>query len=209
MENQYGLIETIKNGISLIFTKLFYSNARLIRLPVYIRGKKKITFRKGLTTGYGCRFEAFNIKGSNIQKIFIGSNCKMGDHVHLAAGEKLIIGDNCLMASKIYISDISHGQYNGSSFNSSPNESPDQRPLFTQPVHIGDNVWIGENVSILPGTTIGNGCVIGANAVVNSNIPDNCIAVGIPARVIKKYSFSEERWIKFSNEEKQNSEVEK
>ena len=53
-------------------------------------------------------------------------------------------------------------------------------------VRIGNDVWIGANVCILPGVTIGNNVIIGAGAVVNRDIPDNTMAVGVPARVIKE-----------------------
>lgn len=51
---------------------------------------------------------------------------------------------------------------------------------------IGNDVWIGQNVTIMPGVHIGNGAIIGANAVVASDVPPYSIAVGNPARVIKK-----------------------
>lgn len=54
------------------------------------------------------------------------------------------------------------------------------------PVTIGNDVWIGGRAIILPGVTIGNNCVIGAGAVVTKDIPDNSLAVGFPAKVIKK-----------------------
>lgn len=56
---------------------------------------------------------------------------------------------------------------------------------ITKPITVGDNVYIGNNVIILPGVTIGNNVVIGAGAIVSRNIPDNSLAVGVPARVIK------------------------
>lgn len=56
---------------------------------------------------------------------------------------------------------------------------------ITKPIKIGDDCYIGNNAIILPGVTIGNRCVIGAGAVVSRNIPDNSVAVGVPARVIK------------------------
>lgn len=53
-------------------------------------------------------------------------------------------------------------------------------------ITIGDNVWIGGNVVITPGVKVGNGVVIGAGSVVTKDIPDNCIAAGNPARVIRE-----------------------
>lgn len=52
-------------------------------------------------------------------------------------------------------------------------------------IEIGDNVHIGWNTIIMPNVSIGNNCVIGAGAVVTKSIPDNSVAVGVPARVIE------------------------
>lgn len=110
--------------------------------------------------------------------------------------ERVEIGDGCLLASHIYISDNSHGCYKGFDRDSAPDIAPDHREYIAAPVHIGKNVWIGEGVIVLPGVTIGDGCVIGAHSVVNKDIPADCIAVGSPARVIKRYSFTNRCWEK-------------
>lgn len=196
MKNGYGFGEILKNSISLIYTKLFFKDARLIRRPIYVRGKKFFSYGKGFTTGYSCRLEMFDIHADNTHKLIIGQNCKMGDYVHIAAGESVTIGDNCLFASKIYISDIGHGDYSSYDNASNPNTPPDERKLTTKPVIVGNNVWLGDNVCILPGVKIGSGVIIGANAVVNKDIPDNTIAVGIPAKVIKQYNFMSNLWMR-------------
>ena len=127
--------------------------------------------------------------------ILIGKNVKIGDNVHIASAASVEIGNNVLMASHIFISDLDHGNYAGEN-QTSPEISPDVREIYAEPIKIGDNVWLGENVVILKGVSIGKGCIIGANALVNKDIPENCIVVGAPARVIKKYNFENETWEK-------------
>lgn len=200
MKNSYGLGEIIKNAISLIYTKLFYKGARLIRRPIYVRGKKYFKYGEGLTTGYNCRIEMFDTGKGKDKKLIIGENCKMGDYVHIAVGEEVVIGDNVLIGSKVLISDLNHGNYGGSEAHCNPNTPPDYRPINTKPVFIGNNVWIGDNVCILKGVKIGNGCVIGANSVINKNIQDNCIVVGTPMKIIKKYNTNINRWEKINYE---------
>jgi acetyltransferase-like isoleucine patch superfamily enzyme len=56
---------------------------------------------------------------------------------------------------------------------------------LTAPISIGNDVYIGLNTTILPGVTIGNRVIIGTGSIVTKDIPDNSVAVGIPARVIK------------------------
>jgi len=57
---------------------------------------------------------------------------------------------------------------------------------FAREVTIGDDCWIGGNVIILPGVTIGKGCTIGAGSVVTKDIPEYSVAIGSPAKVVKK-----------------------
>lgn len=189
MYSYYSTNEKIKNLISLINTKIFWKNAKLIRRPYYVRNKKNIKYGSGFTTGYNVRIEASSTKVS----IYIGENVVIGDYCHIVGRKRLYIGDNTLIASRVFISDTSHGSYD-CELADSPEISPRDRKLSYKPVNIGSNVWIGENVSILQGVTIGNGAIIGANSVVTKDIPDNCIAVGVPAKVIKKYNFENCTW---------------
>jgi len=59
-------------------------------------------------------------------------------------------------------------------------------PAASQEIVIGPGCWIGARVTILGGVTVGKGCVIGGGALVKNSIPDWSVAVGIPARVIRK-----------------------
>lgn len=192
--NYYSVSETIKNIFFKIYTKLFFKNARLIRLPIYIRQKSKMKYGKGFTTGYNCRIDM--IGDDNNIKLEFGENCIIGDNCQISAGGKIEIGDNLLMARNVYISDISHGEYNTINYKSSANIPPNERPLIIREIKIGDNVWIGANVSILSGVNIGSGSIVGANSVVTKDIPANCIVAGVPAKIIKFYDNKKQEWVK-------------
>lgn len=186
MGNLYMPSEYIKNVYSLIMTKLTMKQARFIRRPIYIRGRKSVTGCIGLTTGRFCRFDLNGKK----QTLLIGKNCEMGDMTHIVAHQRVEIGDNTLIASKCFISDTNHGVYKGDN-QDSPETPPNKRKLVSKPVKIGNNVWIGENVVILAGSEIGDGCIIGANSVVSGKIEDNTIAAGAPCKSIKKWNGTE------------------
>ncbi len=187
--NRYSLSELIKTLYSFTLTKLFNRGCRLVRRPVYIRGRKSIIGCKGLTTGYRCRFDLDGDRPT----LFIGDNCEIGDMTHIVAHEKVEIGDNVLIASKCFISDTNHGNYNGKLVDF-PNFPPNQRKWVYGSIKIGNNVWIGENVVILAGSEVGNGCIIGANAVVKGKFPENCIIVGAPAKVKKIWDDNTKEW---------------
>jgi lipopolysaccharide O-acetyltransferase len=190
--NKYSLHEIIKLSFYVFYTKLTVPNARLIRYPIDIRGRKNIRFGKNLTVGHHCRIETHRIDNKKV--LIIGENVQINDYVHIAAKEEVFIEDNVLIASKVFISDISHGSYKGDGFDSDPMIAPQKRALTSSSVIISDNVWIGESVSILPGVRIGKSSIIGANSVVTKNIPDYSIAAGNPAKVIKQYNFTTKHW---------------
>lgn len=87
----------------------------------------------------------------------------LGENVHITDGVKFITHDGGTLLFRDRVPDLE----------------------ITKPITIGDNVYIGNNVIILPGVTIGSNVIIGAGAVVSRSIPDNSLAVGVPARVIK------------------------
>ena len=64
------------------------------------------------------------------------------------------------------------------------------------PITVGDNCWFGGNVTVLPGVTIGNNCVIGANSLVTKDIPDNSLAVGSPAKVVRQITEADKLGLK-------------
>jgi len=198
MLKKYGFLGSAKLVLSLIYTRIFFPGARLIRLPFDIRNSRFITLGKNFTCGFGCRIEAFpkhNLRKKNIK---IGNNVQINDYVHIAAVDYIEIGNNVLLASKIFISDHNHGSYTLEN-SDAPDSIPELRQAASKPVFIEDNVWLGEMVCVLPGVTIGRGSVIGALSVVTKDIPPNCIAVGSPARIVKRYDFEKKIWVSVQN----------
>ena len=191
MHNQYGTFRKLQMLCWLLRTKIIWRRARLIRFPFDLRGKKYIDPGAGLTTGVGCRLEAYS-NGPCVLRF--GQNVQLNDHVHICAMREIEIGNHVLMASKIYISDNSHGRYDTSKGNSDPETPPLERSYQIEPVSIGDKTWIGDNVCILPGTRIGRGSVVGANSVVRGVFPDYCVIVGAPARIVKRYDLVRKGW---------------
>ena len=105
---------------------------------------------------------------------------------HVRIGRNVVIMNNfqCMSAGGLTIEDDTQISLNCTI--ATNNHDFYDRPVLTcKPVHIKKNVWIGLNVTILPGVTIGENAIIGAGAVVTQDVPDNAIAVGNPARVIK------------------------
>ena len=193
-----------KYSVFQIFCLIFYKvrgwfifkNARLIRFPFRVRGKQYIKIGKGFTTGFNCRIDALNINNLGEKYLIeIGENVEINDEVHIGATEKIIIEDNVLIASKVYISDHNHGSYKGDE-QDSPMSIPKERKIHSSPIKIEKNVWIGELCCILQGVTIGEGSIIGAMSVVTKDIPPYTIAVGSPAKLIKRYNFENKKWDK-------------
>lgn len=196
IRNKYGFADKIYLAYCLFITKIQYPKARLIRYPFHIRGKKYQHLGNHLTTGIHCRLEAYASHGNESTKLQIGNNVQLNDYVHISAMNSVSIGDDVLMASHVYISDNSHGCYDESAYATSPYIPPINRSYLTAPVVIGNRVWLGEGVIVMPGVTIGDGAVIGAHSIVNKNIPENCIAAGSPAKIIKKWDNNNKQWIK-------------
>jgi acetyltransferase-like isoleucine patch superfamily enzyme len=195
LPRRYGLAGVFRMAVSLLATKVISRDARLIRLPVYIRNRRLIRFGPGFTSGVGLRIEALDER-SDRPLIEIGPNVQVNDYVHIGAVHSVRLGANVLIASKVFISDHNHGRYAGEGRHDGPGLAPIERGLSFSPVSIEDNVWIGEFVCVLPGVTIGRGAIIGAMSVVTCDIPPDTIAVGSPARPIKTYDPSTNRWEK-------------
>ncbi len=108
--------------------------------------------------------------------ISIGRYSLLCPGVRMSAATGITIGDSCMMASNVYITDSDwHGVYDRADYIGA-----------TGHVTIGNNVWLGDSSIVCKGVSIGDNSIIGAGSVVTRDIPDNVIAAGNPAKVIKK-----------------------
>lgn len=193
MLRKYGFVGLMTLALHWLYTRVRFPTARLVRFPIYIRGRRAIRFGAHFTTGRHVRLDAFPIE-SNRTVLVIGNDVQLNDAVHIGAAELVEIGDNTLIASRVFITDHGHGIYDRQDTGSLPEIAPIERSIVAKPVHIGRNVWLGEQVCILPGVTIGDGAIIGAGSVVTRNIPARCVAVGNPARVIRQWDSTTQEW---------------
>ncbi|HEX7044937.1 MAG TPA: acyltransferase [Burkholderiales bacterium] len=121
-------------------------------------------------------------------RLVIGNRVTATAALTLAAHQEIVIEDDVLFASNINITDGLHGYANAE-------EPYKYQPIFRiGPIRIGRGAWIGQNVQVLPGVTIGELAIIGANSVVTRDVPPRSIAVGVPARVIKRWNEQRGRW---------------
>lgn len=190
----YGVGGLITLFFDVLTTRLFFAGARIVRRPAYVRGRPWMHLGRGLTTGRRLRLDAIPSNGNRGLLLTLGVDVQVNESVHIAAHHSIRIGDRVLLASNVFITDHNHGTYNGEGPHSDPRSAPALRPISMAPVVLEDDVWVGEYVTILPGVTIGRGTVIGSMSVVTRSIPPFSIAVGSPARVVKRYNFDTARW---------------
>ena len=126
---------------------------------------------------------ANNISHSDRPVIQIGNHCSIGAKSHITAINGIEIGHHLLTGDNVLITDNAHGSSSCEMLNIPPTD----RPLVSKGrVKIGDYVWLCDKVAVLPGVTIGNNVIVGVNSVVTADIPDNCVAACIPAKVVKR-----------------------
>lgn len=186
----------IKNGIYVRLFRFFYKKSFLvfgkkstILFPLSLNGKKNISIGENVSIAYKVWLAAIPHTGAEKCQLIIGNGSCIGNFNHIYATKSIVIGENVLTADKVYISDNLHG-YDDISI-----------PIMKQSIRqisdvtIGDGTWLGENVCVI-GAKIGKNCVIGANSVVTKDISDYCVAVGSPAKIIKKYCFDTNKWLR-------------
>ena len=133
-----------------------------------------------------------NGNNSSVGEVFYTNyNFVLLDFAEFIAGNNVFFAPNCTVNSNIIEFD----------------ESKKEFSIKPKPIKIGDNVWIASNVYIKGGVTIGNNATIGAGSVVDSNIPENCVVLGNPAKVFRKFDIIHKERIKDPNDKRSEKEI--
>jgi acetyltransferase-like isoleucine patch superfamily enzyme len=134
----------------------------------------------GINVSFGPHCQIIARRGGRIR---IGDNVQLGQGCIVTALEGIDIGRDCLVAEYVVIRDQDHD----------PNIRPIQHGGFkTAAIVIGEGCWLGAKSTVLRGSVIGHGAVIGAHALVRGMIPDHSLAVGVPAKAVKRLAAPDE-----------------
>jgi acetyltransferase-like isoleucine patch superfamily enzyme len=162
---------------------------RVLRIGLASARYRYLTRCVGQGTVVGVRTQIIN--SANVR---IGSDCVLQDDIYLRAGTegRITIGDRVVLDSFCRL--FGHGSIDigedtqigpGCLITTTDHDYEDNLTVRFNRVSIGKRVWIGANVTILPGVEIGDEAVVEAGSLVMKSLPTRCVALGVPARVVK------------------------
>lgn len=148
-------------------------------LSTQLDGRIMVTGTANIHFGEHCRLgDQLEMGTEAAGGINLGSEVRINRGTTLVSYSQISIGSQTLIGEFVTIRDANHG--------TAPGTPIRQQDHDTAAIDIGKDVWVGRGTVILPGVTIGDHSIIGANSVVTHSIPENSIAVGSPARVIRQ-----------------------
>lgn len=150
----------------------------------WVRNPRAVAIGSRVTICDGFVFADLGPLGGEHPKIRIGDGTTILFRFQCNAAESVTIGDNVLIASNVLITDSDHVIDPGVPVTRNSR-------LLTRPVLVEHDCWVGQNAVIVKGVTVGHHSIIGANSVVTRDIPPFSVAVGNPARVIRKMGMDE------------------
>jgi lipopolysaccharide O-acetyltransferase len=152
----------------------------VIQPPLRINGEQRVAIGSGVFMGPGCWLHVLDETSSDEVAIQVGDGTSIVGDCVLSAIRSVRLGRNVLIARNVYVADHMHA------FDDLDRPVLGQGVNRVGPVSIGDGAWLGQNVVVGPGVSIGRGSVVGANSVVLDDVPDFTVAVGAPARVVRR-----------------------
>ena len=124
-------------------------------------------------------------------KLLIGNRVHFGKMNRIGCDNKIVIEDDVLFAPHVHISDRNHG------FEDIHIPISRQKVTSKGPIVIGAETWLGFGCQVMSGVKIGRHCVIAAGAVVVKDVPDYCVVGGNPARILKQFNQTTNKWEKY------------
>lgn len=113
------------------------------------------------------------LSGAALDRLKIGNNVFINSNCLAMARGGITLEDDVMLAANVQLLSNNHDEY-------------DRQVLLCKPIHIKKGAWIGAGASILPGVTIGEYAIVGAGAIVTKDVGDYEVAVGVPAKIVKK-----------------------
>jgi acetyltransferase-like isoleucine patch superfamily enzyme len=159
--------------------------------PTTIFNEQYISIGNDVLIGPGVALSAGMVPGQEClvtPVVTIGDRCLIGRGSGIVGHFSISIGNDVWTGHHVYITDQNHG-YEDITIPISKQSQPERA------VSIGDGSWLGHGSVVLPGVTLGRHVVIGANSVVTKDIPDFSVAVGVPAKVIRRFDESRQEWL--------------
>jgi acetyltransferase-like isoleucine patch superfamily enzyme len=174
--------------IRLIFNRFVHKRGKhsLIRTP----SRMDLFPYNKFELGDDSTIESFCVVNNGAGDVIIGSKAIIG--IGSVVIGPVNMGKGSGLGQNVFVSGFNHGYKDGT-------RNSSEQPLDLRPVLIGEDSHIGANAVVLAGVKIGKRCQIGAGSVVSRDIPDFSIAVGNPARVIKRFNPVSGQWEKSDN----------
>ncbi len=131
--------------------------------------------------------------------LFIGDNTIISESCFISACNRVVIEENVGVSPNVMIIDNSRKVGDVS-------RPSKEQELKIGSVHIGADSWIAYGACVMPNVTIGKHCIIGALSVVNRDIPSYSVAVGSPAKVVKRFDFEKREWVRVAESPRADGE---
>jgi acetyltransferase-like isoleucine patch superfamily enzyme len=123
-----------------------------------------------------------------LPRLAIGNNVTICRFAKIVCAGEVVIEDDALLGDQVYIADTHYTH-------DDPSTPIGKQPLATpRPVHIGPGSFVGVRAMIQPGVTLGANAYVGAAAIVGCDVPAHTVAVGDPARIVRRYDPARGEW---------------
>lgn len=186
----------VRDKVKLFYLKKDIGENTFIDRTVHITGWNSVKIGKNSAIS---EYSWLNVNNRtpNHKHIVIGNNCYIGRRNFFSSGWLIEVADYCMTGIDCKLMGSDH--------------------IFSDPlkpyiatgttnenvIKLGTNVWLGAGVTVIGNITIGYGSIIGAGALVNKDIPPFSIAVGNPCKVIKRFDFKQNRWVKMDENDRE------